>query len=141
MKQVSRPHDLNFPYNNRSLILGWRTLFFTEGEFKPADSLAPVVRRLGELLNREVPLVRDWVNGVDVEPGQVVLPVPDPLPVTVKPSENTTSLESGAKRVQQELESLKLQRRFMDIVHGRVTDDHGWLTHVRDVRSRPRLAS
>ena len=35
VKQVSRPHDLNFPYNNRSLILGWRTLFFTEGEFKP----------------------------------------------------------------------------------------------------------
>ena len=35
VKQVSRPHDLNFPYNNRSLILGWRTLFFTEGEFEP----------------------------------------------------------------------------------------------------------
>ncbi|KAA0693695.1 cytochrome c [Neorhizobium sp. P12A] len=30
-----RPHDLDFPYNNRSLILGWRTLFFTEGDFKP----------------------------------------------------------------------------------------------------------
>jgi phosphoglycerate kinase len=45
----------------------------TEGEFKPEDSLAPVARRLGELLNREVPLVRDWVNGVDVKPGQVVL--------------------------------------------------------------------
>jgi mono/diheme cytochrome c family protein len=34
MKHANRPHDLNFPYNNRSLILGWRTLFFTEGEFK-----------------------------------------------------------------------------------------------------------
>jgi phosphoglycerate kinase len=45
----------------------------TEGEFKPEDSLAPVARRLGELLGREVPLVRDWVNGVDVKPGQVVL--------------------------------------------------------------------
>ncbi|MDL2398416.1 cytochrome c [Rhizobium mayense] len=32
--QQNRPHDLSFPYNNRSLILGWRTLFFTEGEFK-----------------------------------------------------------------------------------------------------------
>jgi mono/diheme cytochrome c family protein len=35
VKQQNRPHNLNFPYNNRSLILGWRTLFFTEGEFKP----------------------------------------------------------------------------------------------------------
>jgi mono/diheme cytochrome c family protein len=35
VKQANRPHDLRFPYNNRALILGWRTLFFTEGEFKP----------------------------------------------------------------------------------------------------------
>ncbi len=34
-KQANRPHDLRFPYNNRQLILGWRTLFFREGEFKP----------------------------------------------------------------------------------------------------------
>ena len=45
----------------------------TEGEFKPADSLAPVARRLGELLGREVPLASNWVDGVDVAPGQVVL--------------------------------------------------------------------
>jgi phosphoglycerate kinase len=45
----------------------------TEGAFKPADSLAPVAARLGELLGREVPLVRDWVDGVDVAPGSVVL--------------------------------------------------------------------
>jgi phosphoglycerate kinase len=45
----------------------------TEGEFKPQDSLAPVAKRLGELLGREVPLVRDWVDGVSVQPGQVVL--------------------------------------------------------------------
>lgn len=44
-----------------------------EGEFKPADSLAPVAKRLGELLGREVPLVANWVDGVDVAPGQVVL--------------------------------------------------------------------
>ncbi len=44
-----------------------------EGEFKPEDSLAPVARRLGELLGREVPLVANWVDGVDVKPGQVVL--------------------------------------------------------------------
>ncbi len=35
VKQPNTPHDLSFPYNNRSLILGWRTLFFKEGEYKP----------------------------------------------------------------------------------------------------------
>lgn len=45
----------------------------TEGEFKPEDSLAPVAKRLGELLGRDVPLVSNWVDGVQVEPGQVVL--------------------------------------------------------------------
>jgi mono/diheme cytochrome c family protein len=34
VKQPNREHDLKFPFNNRSLILGWRTLFFKEGEFK-----------------------------------------------------------------------------------------------------------
>ena len=38
VKQPNRPHDLSFPYNNRSLILGWRTLFFTEGEYQPDPS-------------------------------------------------------------------------------------------------------
>nr|WP_145548820.1 phosphoglycerate kinase [Variovorax boronicumulans] len=45
----------------------------TEGAFKPEDSLAPVAERLGELLGREVPLVANWVDGVQVQPGQVVL--------------------------------------------------------------------
>ena len=45
----------------------------TEGEFKPEDSLAPVAQRLGELLGREVPLRSNWVDGVDLQPGQVVL--------------------------------------------------------------------
>ncbi len=44
-----------------------------EGEFSEADSLAPVARRLAELLGRPVPLVRDWVGGVTVKPGEVVL--------------------------------------------------------------------
>jgi mono/diheme cytochrome c family protein len=35
VKQTNRPHDLRFPFDNRSLILGWRTLFFNEGEYKP----------------------------------------------------------------------------------------------------------
>ena len=46
----------------------------TEGEFKPEDSLAPVAKRLAELLGRDVPLVSNWVeNGVNVAPGQIVL--------------------------------------------------------------------
>ncbi|OYU11905.1 MAG: phosphoglycerate kinase [Comamonadaceae bacterium PBBC1] len=45
----------------------------TEGEFKSEDSLAPVAKRLGELLGRDVPLVANWVDGVSVAPGQVVL--------------------------------------------------------------------
>jgi phosphoglycerate kinase len=45
----------------------------TEGAFKSADSLAPVAQRLGELLGRAVPLVSDWVDGVAVAPGQVVM--------------------------------------------------------------------
>ena len=45
----------------------------TEGAFKPADSLAPVAARLGELLGRSVPLKANWVDGVDVKLGDVVL--------------------------------------------------------------------
>ncbi|MEK6209082.1 MAG: phosphoglycerate kinase [Pseudomonadota bacterium] len=44
-----------------------------EGEFKPEDSLAPVAKRLSELLGMPVPLKTNWVEGVDVKPGQVVL--------------------------------------------------------------------
>ncbi|MFJ2993871.1 phosphoglycerate kinase [Pandoraea sp. NPDC087047] len=46
----------------------------TEGEFKAADSLAPVAQRLSELLGRDVKLVANWVDGgFDVAPGSVVL--------------------------------------------------------------------
>ncbi|KRA51562.1 phosphoglycerate kinase [Pseudoxanthomonas sp. Root630] len=44
-----------------------------EGVWSEADSLAPVAARLSELLGVDVPLVKDWVDGVDVQPGQVVL--------------------------------------------------------------------
>jgi phosphoglycerate kinase len=44
-----------------------------EGEFKPEDSLAPVAQRMSELLGKEVSLLANWVDGVDVAPGQVVL--------------------------------------------------------------------
>ena len=46
----------------------------TEGEVKPEDSLAPIAKRLAELLGSPVPLLRDWVDGgFTVQPGQVVL--------------------------------------------------------------------
>ena len=45
----------------------------TEGQFKPADSLAPVAKRMGELLGRAVPLLANWVDGVDVKPGELVM--------------------------------------------------------------------
>lgn len=35
VKQPNRPHELKFPFNNRDLLLGWRTLYFKEGEFVP----------------------------------------------------------------------------------------------------------
>ena len=35
IRAANKPHDLQFPYNNRSLILGWRTLYFQEGEYQP----------------------------------------------------------------------------------------------------------
>jgi phosphoglycerate kinase len=45
----------------------------TEGELRPEDSLAPVAERLAQLLKAKVPLIKDWVDGVEVKPGQVVM--------------------------------------------------------------------
>jgi len=45
----------------------------TEGQLRPEDSLAPVAQRLSDLLGRAVPLRPDWVDGVAVQPGEVVL--------------------------------------------------------------------
>ena len=45
----------------------------TEGTWTQADSLAPIAARLSELLGIDVPLIKDWVEGVDVQPGQLVL--------------------------------------------------------------------
>jgi len=45
----------------------------TEGEFKPEDSLAPIAARMSELLHRTVPVVQNWVDGVTVPPGHLVL--------------------------------------------------------------------
>ncbi|QOW20081.1 phosphoglycerate kinase [Lysobacter ciconiae] len=45
----------------------------TEGQWSEADSLAPAAARLSQLLGIEVPLVKDWLDGVEVAPGQLVL--------------------------------------------------------------------
>ncbi|MES2993501.1 MAG: phosphoglycerate kinase, partial [Pseudomonadota bacterium] len=45
----------------------------TEGAFKPEDSLAPVAKRMGELMGREIPVVANWTDGVSVAPGQLVM--------------------------------------------------------------------
>jgi len=50
----------------------------SEGSFTPADSLAPVAERLGELLGRDVPLISNWVDGVlldgrALKPGELVM--------------------------------------------------------------------
>jgi len=49
----------------------------SEGRFTASESLAPIGRRLGELLGREVPLIRDWVDGgawyANLRPGDLVL--------------------------------------------------------------------
>ncbi|HEX5127593.1 MAG TPA: phosphoglycerate kinase [Rhodocyclaceae bacterium] len=46
----------------------------TEGEFKPEDSLAPVAKRMSELLGKPVRLVQNWIDGgFEVKSGEVVL--------------------------------------------------------------------
>jgi len=46
----------------------------TEGELRPDDSLAPIARRLSELVGQPVRLIADWVDGgFEVRPGEVVL--------------------------------------------------------------------
>ena len=44
-----------------------------EGDFQPADSLDPVALRMGELMGRDIPVVSDWVDGVEVAPGHLVM--------------------------------------------------------------------
>ena len=45
----------------------------TEGDFKLEDSLDPVAARLGELLGRNVPVISNWIEGVEVAPGELVM--------------------------------------------------------------------
>jgi phosphoglycerate kinase len=44
-----------------------------EGDFQPADSLDPVAARMGELMGLDIPVVSDWVDGVEVAPGHLVM--------------------------------------------------------------------
>ena len=96
-KRVLIRQDLNVPMNERGEITSEQRILASvptlklalekgaavmvtshlgrpkEGTWSAADSLAPVAKRLSELLNQDVPLIKDWVTGVDVSPGQLVL--------------------------------------------------------------------
>lgn len=69
----------SLPTINAALEAGARVMLMShlgrpeEGVYDEAQSLQPVAKRLGELLGREVPVVKDWLEGVDVAPGDVVL--------------------------------------------------------------------
>jgi len=69
----------SLPTINAALEAGARVMLMShlgrpeEGVYDEAQSLQPVAKRLGELLGREVPVVKDWLDGVDVAPGDVVL--------------------------------------------------------------------
>ncbi len=45
----------------------------TEGDFKPEDSLDPVAERMGELMGMDIPVVSDWIDGVEVATGHLVM--------------------------------------------------------------------
>lgn len=67
-----------------------------EGTVTPADSLAPVARRLSELLGQDVVLVQNWVDGVMVQPGQVVLLENSRCNVGEKKNDETLSRKMAA---------------------------------------------
>ncbi|MFT4257158.1 MAG: phosphoglycerate kinase [Pseudoxanthomonas sp.] len=95
-KRVLIRQDLNVPIDNGQITSGQRIIASVptirlalekgaavlvtshlgrpkEGVWSEEDSLAPVAKRLSDLLGVEVPLVRDWVDGVEVQPGEVKL--------------------------------------------------------------------
>ena len=78
-----------------------------EGSWSEADSLAPVAERLSELLGFKVPLVRDYLDGVDVAPGQLVL------------------LENCRMNVGEKADDEALSRRYADLCDVFVMDAFG----------------
>jgi mono/diheme cytochrome c family protein len=50
VKQPNRPHELRFPFNQRELLVGWRTLYFTEGEYQPDPKQSAEWNRGGYLV-------------------------------------------------------------------------------------------
>jgi len=71
--------DAALPTLRAALAAGARVMVMShlgrpkEGKPDPESSLAPVAAKLGELLGRKVPLVTNWLDGVDVAPGELVL--------------------------------------------------------------------
>ncbi|HZL92847.1 MAG TPA: phosphoglycerate kinase, partial [Vicinamibacterales bacterium] len=71
--------DAAVPTLRAALAAGARVMVMShlgrpkEGKPDPSQSLAPVAAKLGELLGQAVPLVSDWLSGVDVAPGALVL--------------------------------------------------------------------
>ncbi|MDO5610425.1 MAG: phosphoglycerate kinase [Pseudomonadota bacterium] len=78
-----------------------------EGEWSEADSLAPVAARLSELLGREVPLAKEYLGGVDIAPGQIVL------------------LENCRMNVGEKTDDAALSKRYADLCDVFVMDAFG----------------
>jgi phosphoglycerate kinase len=78
-KRVLIREDLNVPTIKLALAAGAKVMVMshlgrpTEGQYEDAYSLQPVATHLASLLGQDVPLVKDWLDGVDVESGQLVL--------------------------------------------------------------------
>ena len=70
-----------------------------EGQWSEADSLAPVAKRLSELMGIDVPLLRDWIDGVSVQPGQLVL------------------LENCRMNVGEGKDDETLSRKYLSLIH------------------------
>src|SRR5437763_1409571 len=92
----------------------------TEGELKPEDSLAPVAKRLAELLGRELPLIGHWVNGVDVSANTFLLAGGKPIGMSLAEPDLAPEARKIASRTKLPLPS--------DVVVGRSLQDTKGIT-------------